>query len=432
MKLSRYIKIYPYRENPDYLLFYSTKEASSILLHKSLLDDIEKGSLSPSDKETLAELGFLVEDPNEEKNEMLCFMDNRNNLAKKFNAMVVMNLDCNLSCVYCYEEGLKGKKYMSPETAELLIKFMEKPLSEGKDIHIDFYGGEPLLSFATIKDISRKLRASAEARGLKYSFNFVTNGTLLMGGRVEELAALGMRSAKITLDGPERFHDISRPFKSGTGSFDLIIKNVKDALPFIEIQIGGNFTEETYGVFPELLDHLLHEKLGPEKFLMVKFDPVIKTAGAGLPDFREGSESINEPWVIEASIFLRKEILKRGFNTPKIVPSPCMVELRSDVVIHFDGTIYKCPGFIGRKEFVVGDLRTGVRDYGGSHHLGLWMNEECLDCEYLPLCFGGCRYMKFLRDGNIDGVDCRRPYLDAALESIIIQDIEYRQKAGNR
>ncbi len=101
-----------------------------------------------------------------------------------------------------------------------------------------------------------------------------------------------------------------------------------------------------------------------------------------------------------------------------------MMELKDNLVVNYDGGFYKCPGFIGRQGFCVGDLRNGVQDYRQSHNLDNWKNEECLNCSYLPLCFGGCRYMKLVRDGNINGVDCKRPYLDVTLERLIYQDIE--------
>jgi uncharacterized protein len=128
---------------------------------------------------------------------------------------------------------------------------------------------------------------------------------------------------------------------------------------------------------------------------------------------------------------LREEILKRGFNTPRITPSFCMIESPDDIVVNYDGTLYKCPGFIGWKGLEVGDLKTGIKDYRKSHNLDLWKNKECISCEYLPLCFGGCRYMKLLRDGNIDDIDCRKPYLDATLETFIKQDVKYILKADN-
>jgi len=428
MYLSRYLKIYPHRQEPDYHLFYSTKKASIILLHESTLKSLNDGGLSPSDKDTLSELGFLVHDLNKEKEEMLSFFDEINK-RKKFNAVLVMNLDCNLGCRYCYEGGMKGKFYMSSETADLLIDFIQSHcLADGKAVHLDFYGGEPLLSLNLIKSISEKLRSSTEKRGLSYTFNLVTNGTLLTGKIAEELASLGLQSAKITVDGPRENHDRFRPFKTGSGSFDTIIRNLKETCSLIDIQIGGNYTRENYRDFPRLLDYLFKEGLTPEKVYIVKFDPVTKTGGA-LPDFREGCESINEPWLFEANIFLREEIMKRGFHTPKIVPTTCMIELNDDIVVNFDGTIYKCPGLIGWKGFEIGDVTTGIKDYKESYNLNVWKKQECLNCEYLPLCFGGCRYMKLLRDGKIDGVDCRKPYLDATLEAFIKQDIKYRLKA---
>ncbi len=94
----------------------------------------------------------------------------------------------------------------------------------------------------------------------------------------------------------------------------------------------------------------------------------------------------------------------------------------------YDGALYKYPGFIGMEEFKCGDIKEGVTDYTGSYNLGIWKNEECTDCIYLPLCYGGCRYMTFLRDGNVKALDCQREYLDATLEEMIKQEIRYGLK----
>ncbi len=80
--------------------------------------------------------------------------------------MAVMNLDCNLACTYCYEGKQRGHHYMSTETADLLVKYCEENfLQQGKDLIIDFYGGEPLLSLDLIKSISLRLQAAAEKAG---------------------------------------------------------------------------------------------------------------------------------------------------------------------------------------------------------------------------------------------------------------------------
>jgi len=71
-------------------------------------------------------------------------------------------------------------------------------------------------------------------------------------------------------------------------------------------------------------------------------------------------------------------------------------------------------------------LESGVSDYSEILRLGIYKNPDCAECVYLPLCFGGCRYMAYLRDGNIDKLDCKKEYFDAALETLLKQDIRYR------
>ncbi len=139
--------------------------------------------------------------------------------------------------------------------------------------------------------------------------------------------------------------------------------------------------------------------------------------------------SLDEPWLLDATKVLREEIMRRGYKTPGIGHKLCMVESQHSYVVNYDGTMYKCPGFIGMDEFIAGNLENGIKDYTESHKLNIWKNGECPDCVYLPLCYGGCRYMTFLRDGNVKSIDCQKEYLDATLETMIKQEIRYALKA---
>ena len=435
MQLSHFLKVYRWEEKPGHLLLYSTKKASKTLLKKETYEAIEKGALSPSDEALLSKLGVIVQDREEEKRSVLGFFDEFNRKNAGLDIVVVLNLDCNFSCIYCYEGGMKGKRYLSDTTRDRLIGFIKEKFTEDKRfLHIDFYGGEPLLSVELIKSISRSLNAFTEHRGASYSFSLVTNGSLLKKRVAAELVQLGLRNVKVTLDGPSEIHDRSRPFRSGAGSFDAIIRNIKETCDLVKIGIGGNFERDNYRRFPMLLDYLIREGLTPDKIATVKFDPVMKHPKGDLspPDYGGGCMSVNEPWLVDATALLREEILKRGYNTLKLTPAFCMLESTDSYVVNFDGGIYKCPAFIGKRGFEVGSLETGVRNYTASHKLGLWKNQDCAECDYLPLCFGGCRYMTFVRDGNIDTLDCQRAYFDASLETLIRQDIKYALKADGR
>ncbi|MBU1052688.1 MAG: geopeptide radical SAM maturase [Proteobacteria bacterium] len=435
MKFSRYLKVYPYEESPSQLLLFSTRKMSKIILNKETYQAIENNvELSPSDEALLSKLGMIVHDKEEEKQAVFRLFDNLNTKNNGVHVIAVLNLDCNFACTYCYEGGMKGKLYMSDETADHLVDFIKKKFPRHKkSLLIDFFGGEPLLSIGLIKRISKALRSFTESRGASYSFTLVTNGSLFTKKTAEELVALGLEGVKITLDGPAETHNQSRPFKSGAKSFATLIKNIKETCDLVKIGIGGNFTKDNYDKFPLLLDYMAREGLTPDKIASVKFDPVMKQpeGNFSLPEYGSGCTSVNEPWLMGVVAYLREEILKRGYNTQKIMPMTCMVESTNSYVVNFDGVVCKCPGFIGKKGYEVGDLLTGTKDCA-SYKPGIWKNEDCAGCEYLPLCYGGCRYMTFLRNGTIDTVDCQKAYLDASLEALVKQDIKYKLKADNR
>ena len=427
MNLSKYCTLHRDSEDRGLITLFSTRTTSAVTVTPDVIEDIEKGSLPNGERKTLLSEGLLVKDAHEEKQEMLGFIDDLNAGSDTFSAIVVLNLDCNLACRYCFEGTRKGKHYLSAETADEFINYVKSGNLEDKDeISLIFYGGEPLLSTDIIVRISDGIASIAEELGIDYGFSLITNGTLLMPRKVEKLKPLGLKGASVTLDGPKNVHDAFRPFKTGKGSFDAIVENIRSVCTLIDVQIGGNYIQDHYREFPRLLDYFLDAGLTPDKISQIRFDPVVNDSSEyAPPDFHDGCMSISEPWLAEAGIFLREEILKRGFRTQEIAPSVCMIERCDHVVVNVDGSLYKCPGLIGRKDFCVGDVKTGLRDYSRTHFLGNWKNGECLACAYLPLCFGGCRYMKLLQDGSMQGVNCRKEYFDRSLAQFVSQDIRY-------
>jgi uncharacterized protein len=428
MRLSRYLKIYPCPDTPDYLILYSTRRAAVLRVPEKTMQQIDEGTLPEVYREALVRYGILVPDLAREREELLGRFDEANRKSRRFTAIVVLNLDCNLACGYCFEEGVRGKSAMSAETADRLVEMIEREhIAMGRKVSLDFYGGEPLLSVELIRSISQRLRKSCVENGLPFEFSLVTNGTLLTRPLALELAGLGMKGAKITLDGPREVHNLSRPYVSGNGSFDTIVANIQQVWNIIEVQVGGNFTRENYREFPRLLDHLLAVGITPDKVKTVQFNQVTGRVGNGvIPDYSSTCNCTDEEWVCEATVFLRDEILRRGFPTSKPGPVGCMVEFANDLVVNVDGAIYKCPAFVGREGFAVGSLRSGIINSGSVYNQGCWKIEECLECAYLPQCFGGCCFLRYLRDGDITGVDCWKGFLDAILEQCILQDLKYR------
>ena len=153
---------------------------------------------------------------------------------------------------------------MSPRTADEMVSFVKRRLTPDKNrLQVDFYGGEPLLSAGLIETVSRAFKEVADAAGIEYRCSLVTNGSLLTRRLVKKLVPLGLRSAKVTLDGPAEIHNRYRPFKSGVGSFDVVLNNIVDTCDLIRVGVGGNYDADSWPFFMPPSGRAGRRGLGP-------------------------------------------------------------------------------------------------------------------------------------------------------------------------
>lgn len=427
--LSSYYKAFPCKSHPGHSLLFSTKTTALTLLPEGEFEKLRQGEIADEYVAPLSEMGFLIVDKEAEKQEIYDFYKNIGQYSTKISVSQVLGMECNFSCRYCFEGILKGKKAMDDMTADQVIAYLKGLLINGKkDLDFIFYGGEPLLYKERIKYLAERLKPHVEGLGGTFSFNLVTNGSLLTGKVCEELRPLGLQYAKVTIDGLAENHNHFRPFKGGAPSFEIIINNLKEACEVIEIGLGANFTKDNYRQYPALLDYLTGHSVGPDKLERVMFGMVMKISDEfSHPEFQGGCASINEPWLVDATLFLREEAMKRGHYVSELRPEVCAICVEDSLSIAHDGAIFKCLPLVGREQFKVGDVWSGVGDYSEIHYLDRWQTEDkCKSCVYLPMCYGGCRFMEYLRSGNMAKVDCQKEFFDKALGSILMQDLKYR------
>jgi uncharacterized protein len=428
MNLSRYARIFPWPDDAELRLVYSTRTGAKALVPAAILAAIEGGGLDRESEETMRGLGLLVSDREREMAEAADMVRQLNSLRRAMNVSVIVNLHCNFRCRYCYEGSQKGRSFMSAGTADQLIAFIRQRFQPDMTrLTLDFYGGEPLLSAPLIRHIAGSLKPFIESQGAAFEITLVSNGSLLTPRMVERLLQVGLKRAKITVDGPPENHNLFRPYRSGRPSFATIMKNMGECAELIKLGINGNFTKDNYHKFPELFAYLTAYGLTPARVHRLSFSPVIQISDEFSTLFCGGCASCNEKWLTVAAPFLHREIVQRGFRTDEIAPSLCMAEVDNSFVAHYDGTLYQCVAMIGHREYACGDIWSGMKEYRQQYHLDHWRKEEkCRECVYLPLCFGGCRFMAFQRDGHMGNVDCRKAFLDATLEDMLLQDVRYR------
>lgn len=134
--------------------------------------------------------------------------------------MLLLTEECNLNCVYCYEE-FKSPGKMTPSTAKKILDEFYKGTNSGDTVLIEVFGGEPFINFDLIKWIDAYVQDTYSDR--RTFFETTTNGTLVHGTIQQWLYTRRDRyMVSLSLDGTKEMHDKNRPFLSGKGSYDSI------------------------------------------------------------------------------------------------------------------------------------------------------------------------------------------------------------------
>ena len=146
--------------------------------------------------------------------------------------------DCNFNCSYCYQT--KDKKYMDASTAKSAIDYFFPRLTP--DCFVNFYGGEPLLAFKQITDITEYIHLKNSKQKKNITFTISTNGSLV---DKEVLLFLNRNKFSVLLS----FDGLSQEISRKKGSFSQVASVMEKLRECGDIGLATNstFTSETVG-----------------------------------------------------------------------------------------------------------------------------------------------------------------------------------------
>lgn len=147
--------------------------------------------------------------------------------------MMVITLKCTNKCTYCQvsAEGDDAEGFdMSPEVARRVVDYIFK--SPSTSIKIEFQGGEPTLNWETL--IETVLYAKKVNQKYKKHLDFVVC-TNLVKVDTQQLMFFKEHGIHIStsLDGSRDLHDKNRILRSGSGTYDAVIKNINNAFEIL-------------------------------------------------------------------------------------------------------------------------------------------------------------------------------------------------------
>ena len=373
-------------DNPNAMLTEKDEEIRQLMK--------DQGILVP---EELSEKDFLFE-----RNQLA-----RNNTSTSLSLTICPTINCNFRCTYCYQHHIPT--IMSEEVQDTLLDWIEKKHPSAKNIHITWFGGEPLLGYPVIKRLTKKLQDKFGKEN--YSAFMITNGSLLKPDISKSLADLSISGIQVTLDGSSHIHNERRPINGGKPSFDLIVENLKSCDPRVRISLRVNIDElNAKTINPNLFDEL--DQAGLKGRLSVYFAPVV--AYTDVCADSAGTCLSGKSWSsLEAQLLFKAYL--RGYSQPSLpgsVSSFCIADNVNGWVINPNGLVFKCWNDVTHEEKAVMDIMSDTTSLRMDAELSRWESwnpsklSGCNDCSTLPQCMSGCTHITLSKPVKGERGDC--------------------------
>ena len=400
MKPSKYNHFIPFSEHQH--IAYNALSNSLALIDNSKLDSFYRfcENKEPMQDDLIADLrkGMFVLKDDVDEHEILRYKLLNSRFNSDYLALTIAPTnDCQFKCVYCYEKDVITSEYMTDEVQGKLVELLERRKNTIKSFQIVWYGGEPLLAFKIIENLSAHFIRICEDNGIIYSSSMITNGYLLNEELLSKLSEIKVTSLQITIDGMPEVHDKMRPHKDGHGTFETIINNLKngyDLLPQVSLRINIDKDNITAGqdIYTFLKDNNMLTKIRPY-YGQITNDAGNKNASQCLNmcNFSEIAYDFSRQVVGEYNSFpVHYPMLKSNF---------CGADMQYSFVIDAGGWLYKCWCDIGVANRRVGSLiDEGI--VANTNLLYKYMlfdpttEVPCKECDILPICMGGCPYRR--------------------------------------
>ena len=371
------------------------------------------------------EKGFVVED---ETNELDIIRFRNNNgifLDREYRLVLNPTLECNFNCWYCYEKHDKGR--MSKYTMQKIRNHVNFLINKRQidSLHLDWFGGEPLLYFEEIVyPMTKYFKERLKKKQVGFRSGITTNGYLVTPEMINHFKEIDLSFFQITIDGNKERHDKVRRHYN-TPSYDVIINNINllcREMENISIVLRVNYDERTMeNDFTKDLEVILKEN---RHKITIDFQRVWQTIDKKL---------ISNQWKIKLSSKVREMgFLYKGLG--QFYPykeNTCYVDRFNHLEINYDGKIYKCTAKGYDDEYVVGNLKSNgeliwnKNELCNRFSLATFENDMCLKCKCLPICMGPCS-QKILDTKNCSNLDsiCTFKLSEFTIEDYIVDYYE--------
>ncbi len=319
---------------------------------------------------------------------------------------------CNMKCSYCFaSQGDFGMNacLMSLETAKQALDFLMQKSGDIKNLEVDFFGGEPLLVASMLKELVLYGRELEQQWNKNINFTLTTNALLLNEEMIQFVVDQKL-GVILSLDGRRKTNDRHRMLNDGSGSYDIIVPNIRkmvDSQP-TSYYVRGTFSKKNLD-FSKDLQHIvelgfnsvsLEPAVGADNGYSIQEEdlPAVLQEYERLTDLLYAYQQAGEP----VDFFHFNLDLQKGPCLAKRV-SGCGAGMEY-LVVTPTGDIYPCHQFVGEEQFLMGNIWVDLLNEEirkGFAHNHLQNKAECRACWARYFCGGGCHANAFHSNGDI-------------------------------
>ena len=291
---------------------------------------------------------------------------------------------CNARCFYCYESDYP-RVHMTEETAEKIVEYIDEH-REGKDITIQWFGGEPLVGIDRIDQISRGLRA----RGVNFVSSMISNGFLFTEESIDRSVDLwNLKRIQITLDGTEEVYNRVKAYVGTWDSpFQRVLRNI-DLLSQKGIRVNIRLNVDYYNkddirqLIEELIDRYSDNRNVSAYVNMLFNDQGYEPVHHSLDEMIALTDILSEYIEKLKSSRMAYEDLK----PLSLQTGQCMADNPHSVLIQPDGSFCRCEHESVNESY--GNLVDGVVY---AQQLEKWKetvehSDACPTCSLFPACY---------------------------------------------
>lgn len=329
----------------------------------------------------------------------------RNDICRiKFMSLHVAH-ECPLYCEYCYGSGGEydtPSMRMSRSTMMQAVDYLFKYCTNDNIVHINFFGGDPLLAFDLIKECVEYSEDKAKKYGKKIEFS-VSTSALVISQEIIDFISQHNFSVSVSIDGTKYAHDKHRKFRNQNTSYDKVVAGFKQLMEKNDnILITATLTHHTIDEiikYHDLLD------IGANNF---RFKTVtgmtsdIKLVDEDYDRLATMYERLAKMYlddILEGKIYDFGDFTKwlHRLNKKKTVHFNCTAT-EDYLNVDPNGEIYICHKYVGIPNGRLGNvyqIDSPVKPLGFDTEIG-----KCRNCWAHNLCGGGCYYDGFETTGN--------------------------------